>query len=237
MSIQARMQRRFTLYKNRERTVRETAGYNWRATHHNRMEIINRAVGHMGVEGARYLEIGCQSDVCFNAIMAAHKVGVDPNSGGTIRATSDEFFRSNTETFDVIFVDGYHEFAQARRDVMNGLGCLRTGGLIFCHDMLPNTWVEELPLPLGGFFCGDIWKMGHELAGTAGITYRTIVADFGVGVIRKDTDSPQYNDRYQDLAGRDFRYYLDHRDRMLPIDFNEYVRLFLPIDRRASASA
>jgi len=40
-----------------------------------------------------YLEIGCDKDQSFSKIKISHKVGVDPISGGTIRKTSDEFFK------------------------------------------------------------------------------------------------------------------------------------------------
>jgi hypothetical protein len=42
-----------------------------------------------------YLEIGCDQDDNFNEIDCENKTGVDPKSGGTIRATSDEFFAGN----------------------------------------------------------------------------------------------------------------------------------------------
>ena len=40
-----------------------------------------------------YLEIGCDKDQSFSKIKIKNKVGVDPISGGTLRCTSDEFFK------------------------------------------------------------------------------------------------------------------------------------------------
>ena len=52
-----------------------------------------------------YLEIGCFEDETFNKINIDKKVGVDPNSGGNVRLTSDNFFKINKDTFDIIFID------------------------------------------------------------------------------------------------------------------------------------
>ena len=112
------------LMRHRDRMVEGSAGYDWARINHNRIEIINRAVCRVGPSRCRYLEIGCASNLCFNSIVADHKVGVDPARGGTIRATSDAFFQTNKETFDVIFVDGLHTYGQVRRDAINGLACL-----------------------------------------------------------------------------------------------------------------
>ena len=177
--------------------------------------------------GCRYLEIGCQTDVCFNAIVADEKIGVDPFSGGTIRATSDQFFASNRETFDVIFVDGLHEFHQARRDAKNALAVLNRGGFLFFHDLLPNTWEENHVPPLESGWTGDVWKIAHELADTTGITFATILADHGVGVARKDQEDYAYADRLQAMDEADFAFYLANRSNMNLIDFNTYVERFL----------
>ena len=40
-----------------------------------------------------YLEIGTFHDELFSQVKCKKKVGVDPVSGGTIRKTSDEFFK------------------------------------------------------------------------------------------------------------------------------------------------
>ena len=65
----------------------------------------------------KYLEIGCQNDLCFNSIITNNKIGVDPNAGGTIKTTSDDFFNNNEDFYDVIFIDGLHEYDQCRKDI------------------------------------------------------------------------------------------------------------------------
>ena len=44
-----------------------------------------------------YLEIGCDNDENFSRISIENKIGVDPSKGGTLRMTSDEFFKINKD--------------------------------------------------------------------------------------------------------------------------------------------
>ena len=72
-----------------------------------------------------YLEIGCDKDQSFSKINVKKKVGVDPVSGGTIRSTSEEFFKNNNENFDIIFIDGLHYYKQVINDIKNSLHILK----------------------------------------------------------------------------------------------------------------
>ena len=53
----------------------------------SRLEIIQNIIEKKKFK--KYLEIGCFDDELFNFIKCEKKIGVDPVSGGTIRATSD----------------------------------------------------------------------------------------------------------------------------------------------------
>ena len=53
--------------------------------------------------------------------------------------TSDDFFRINKNKFDVIFIDGLHEYQQAVNDIENSLGCLNENRVILLDDCLPRT--------------------------------------------------------------------------------------------------
>ncbi len=202
--------------------VAETGGYDWRAVHYNRISAINRALAFVG-PSSRYLEIGCAMNDCFDAVIADHKVGVDPGLGGTHRMTSDAFFARNTETFDVIFVDGLHTFDQVRRDARNALACLRVGGFVFFHDMLPNNWKEAHVPRVGIAWSGDVWKLGFELRGAEGVSHDIIRIDHGVGVVRKDRDDASIPDRFAELADKDYRYFLRSRAELSVISFEEFV--------------
>ena len=67
-----------------------------------------------------YLEIDCDKDQSFSKIKIKNKVGVDPISGGTLRCTSDDFFKNNKENFDIIFKDlKFKDYFYNYRDFMN----------------------------------------------------------------------------------------------------------------------
>lgn len=80
-------------------------GWKWSDHRFNRVAVINGLVARTGGRQCSYLEIDHNRNTAFDAICAAHKIGVDPVNGGTHRMTFDAFFAKNTDTFDVIFVD------------------------------------------------------------------------------------------------------------------------------------
>jgi len=81
-----------------------------------------------------YLEIGTFKDELFNEIICEKKVGVDPFSGGTIKKTSDEFFSSNDQKFDCIYIDGLHYYKQVKIDILNSISALNENGIILIDD-------------------------------------------------------------------------------------------------------
>jgi hypothetical protein len=129
-----------------------------------RAEIIN-AIGEK-INAKDYLEIGCAYNDCFDLININTKVGIDPHSGGTLRMTSDEFFKVNLKNFDIIFIDGLHEHEQVLKDFNNSRKFLRLGGVIVLHDMLPPTkehgiWPfdDASPAPR----CGTSWRVNFDI--------------------------------------------------------------------------
>lgn len=158
---------------------------NWKATPFNRVALMNHLAKHLGEE-CRYLEIGCDRDDLFASLPIADKTGVDPQSGGNCRMTSDAFFAENTKMFDLVFLDGLHTYDQLHRDVQNALKCTRSGGFIGIHDLVPRNWKEEHVPRLNGDWTGNVWKVGLELAASEGINFRLFLIDHGVGLIHVD---------------------------------------------------
>lgn len=137
-----------------------------------------------------YLEIGCASDACFKLVEAKNKVGVDPVSGGTHRMTSDDFFDQNNKKFDVIFVDGKHEYRQVVKDVDNALQILKPNGVIFMHDVLPANRYCAVPdkrmKPKGVVaWNGDVWRAAFDIAGRPDVVFHLVNCRHGVGIIQK----------------------------------------------------
>ena len=167
-------------------------------TNQSRQQLINFAIQKTNAK--TYLEIGCDDDLIFGNINVENKIGVDPVSGGNRRMTSDEFFENNTTKFDVIFIDGLHEYQQVSRDFENSLNCLNAGGIIILHDMLPKTSYEALmPVPnvLPMPWLGDVWKLSFDLMAREDITFNIVLIDFGCGVVyKKPQISKKINGEY-----------------------------------------
>jgi len=156
---------------------------------------------------ARYLEIGVHTGVVFLHVRAASKVGVDPEPrvptwkralhpntllhGRIVRAPSDAYFAAldPAERFDVVFVDGDHSLAQARRDIDSALAHLADGGTVLVHDCDPPSAAAASPDPAdagGGPWCGEAWKAVAELRATRrDLTIGVIATDCGVGVVER----------------------------------------------------
>ena len=132
-----------------------------------------------------YLEIGCFHNELYNNIKCEKKVGVDPYSGGTIRKTSDDFFSTNKDNFDIIFIDGLHRYYQVKKDILNSLKILNPNGVIMLHDCLPNT-VYDQAIPRCKYnWNGDVWKAIVEFRTLDNVDTYTCYADLGIGVILK----------------------------------------------------
>lgn len=189
----------------------------------NRIGIINALIEKHNY--LSYLEIGCQGDVCFNNIDAPYKTGVDPERGGTHRMTSDEFFAQNTDTFDIVFIDGLHEAKQVYKDIYNALACLNDGGTIVCHDMLPLQAVHQVVPRISKVWNGDCWKAWVEIRESNNLLLMKVVdCDHGIGIIQKG---------YQDLIKIEqdqytYEYFDRNRKKLMNvISVEEFKEMYL----------
>lgn len=143
---------------------------------------------------------------------SADKTGVDPAQGGTHRQTSDDFFAQNDRKFDVIFIDGLHEYHQVRKDAINALSCLDENGWIAFHDFLPSDWHEQHVPRLSGGWVGDCWKLAVELAKSEDVEFRILNIDHGVGIMRPRVANATIVDMQHELQTAQFDYFA----RVLP---------------------
>jgi hypothetical protein len=168
------------------------------------LSMVSEKYGHQ-----TYLEIGTDRDDIFSEARKRFKVavGVDPLSGGTLRMTSNEFFTTNTQYFDMIFVDGLHEANQVYADVMNALRWLSPGGTVLMHDCNPHGILSNraaYPLPPNvRYWNGDTWKAVVALRLLDYIDIVVVDADHGVAVIRKRPNSEPLTEEWKAFLGSD----------------------------------
>ena len=151
----------------------------------NRTKIINSIINKYQYK--TYLEIGCAGNRNFKRIKLEDKIGVDPRRGGTIRKTSDDFFKDNNKIFDIIFIDGLHHSDQVYRDIINSLNFLKINGTIVVHDCNPvDHRAQIIPRPSNQKqWNGDVWKAWAKLrCERDDLEMFVIDADHGCGIIR-----------------------------------------------------
>ena len=160
----------------------------------NRTDLINGFIRRRGYRS--YLEIGVDDpDPNFDHVACPRKCAVDPAPGlpGIDHpVTSDEFFRASDESFDLIFIDGFHEDEQVGRDIRNALGHLNPGGIVVIHDCLPPDEWHQRPyrdFRGGEAWNGTVWKgVLRQFADCPWDCY-VVDCDWGCGVI--DTSRPR----------------------------------------------
>lgn len=190
----------------------------------NRKEIIQEIIDKKNYKN--YLEIGCFSDELFNYIKCENKVGVDPVSGGTIRKTSDQFFKDNKNKFDCIFIDGLHEYTQVKKDIDNSLNSLNEGGIILLHDCLPNNFYAQAIPRCQYVWNGDVWKAIVECRTKKNLDVYTCYADNGIGVIFKRNNQNLLEHSIKNFKKLSFSFYFnDHKKLMNIIEFDELLKL------------
>ena len=132
-----------------------------------------------------YLEIGCDKESNFSKINVKNKIGVDPESCGTIKMTCDRFLEQNKLFFDCIFIDGLHVYEQVRLDIINSIKFLKPDGIIILHDCLPSKIWNQIVPKIYGHWTGDVWKAIVEARTMKNIDTYTCKADHGLGIIFK----------------------------------------------------
>lgn len=165
----------------------------------------------------KYLEIGCDDDASFSRIKIEKKIGVDPFSGGTIRDTSDNFFKNNNDYFDIVFIDGLHIYSQVIKDINNSLKFLNKNGFILIHDCLPRTKAHQAIPRYRGSWNGDVWKAIVEMRTKKNVETYTCKIDYGIGVIQKKDNTDILNLDTQDFSLLKFEEYFKNNSKFMRI--------------------
>jgi hypothetical protein len=160
-----------------------------------RFDIINHLIEKHAYQS--YLEVGTQGDYCISRVICPKKVGIDPkpviesHDYTFYKMTSDEFFKSNTRTFDCIFIDGLHYCTQTFKDIYYSLKVLNDKGTIVVHDCNPSSEVRQI-VPekhlLG--WNGDVWKAWIAYRNNPNLRMMVFDLDEGVGIIQRGKQYP-----------------------------------------------
>ena len=174
-----------------------------------------------------YLEIGCDDDQLFSKISIQEKIGVDPVSGGNYRAKSDDFFDKNVKKFDLVFIDGLHEYHQVKKDILNSIKFLNKEGFILVHDCLPRSISAQAVPRFRNIWNGDVWKAIVELRTYPNLEIFTCLADEGISIIqvKKNSQILKIEKNIADLKFKD--YYYNYRDYMRVINFSEIKKKYI----------
>jgi hypothetical protein len=132
-----------------------------------RCDVLNHIINER--EHNSYLEIGVETGVTFKHIDIKNKLGVDPDPSykgdDIILQTSDDFFKDNTKTFDIIFIDGMHQLEYVYNDFFNAINCLTQTGSIVIDDVLPMNEREQYKVPIKHYYNNGILKYGESWTG------------------------------------------------------------------------
>lgn len=166
---------------------------------------------------ARYLEIGVFEGETFKKIECEEIQGIEINplfnDERVFEGTVEEF--KSRKKYDVIFIDGGHDYESVKKDYEFALTRLKKGGIIAFHDILPPTeWhtrpKEEYKFPQE--WCGqalDVF-LESQLKNWTDDTYLPKVytnVPFGLGIL----DSTEISEGIEKL----------------PEDFNDKIETIL----------
>jgi len=201
-----------------------------------------------------YLEIGVATGENFVGINAKYKVGVDPIQPSELvkqtlsknciyhETNSDDFFAKGDSSakFDVIFVDGYHEYKQVYRDIINSLEHLVPNGVIVAHDCKPMDLVTALPPRLykhidpvikilnRGAWTGDVWKaIVHLRSFHNDLCVFTLDCDCGCAIISKGEPESPLSFSQAEIEAMDFDDLCSDYSGLLNLKPAEYLDTFL----------
>jgi hypothetical protein len=197
-----------------------------------RFDIINHLIKVNDYKS--FLEIGTQKQINFNKVKIERKVCVDPdeNSNSTYLMTSDDFFKINKDTFDIVFIDGLHHADYVYRDIINSLRILNNGGCLVVHDCIPFSENAQI-IPMENAYNkgtvawnGDVWKAIIKLRTERNdLIIKVVDEDHGCAIIHKTKVGngdflKNYNNGY-------YNYDINLiKENLNIIQYNEFINIF-----------
>jgi len=135
-----------------------------------------------------YLELGVWNGVNLERMdkHAQYAMGVDVVDSRCRKytafflGTTDEFFKTNVFTFDMVFIDANHNYEQVKRDLDSSLKILTPQGTIILHDTDP----ANVKL-LGEGYCSDSYKILQDLRNNDRVDFVTLpMNEAGLTIIK-----------------------------------------------------
>jgi hypothetical protein len=136
----------------------------------------------------------------------------------TDAADSTECFRALAtagRTYDLIFVDGWHTYEDARRDLLFALDRLNPLGTVIVHDCRPSRQDAATPQFKEGSWLGVTYLAFLDLvAERPELAYCVVDLDTGCGVLQRPPASPA-RPRGHTLDYRDWSVYMANQREIL----------------------
>ena len=189
-----------------------------------RTDIIQSLINKTSAEN--YLEIGVSAGENFRDIKCKNKVGVDPVSGGNVRKLSDDFFTTNKSTFDLVFIDGLHEYNQVKKDILNSLKFLNPNGIILVHDCLPSSMSKQAVPRYRMSWNGNVWKAIVDLRCERNIEIFTCEIDQGIAIIQNKNNTDLLSIKKKPIELKFYDFYNNYKKYMRVISLEDFKKIF-----------
>lgn len=144
----------------------------------NRTSLINKFIEER--KFLSYLELGVYDKSTFNSIRCLNKKCVDFKYPADYQMSTDDFFKINKDTFDIIFIDANHTEQFLSRDIQNSLKILNKNGLIILHDVNPPDEFSQID---SNNLYQTAWKAFVKFRFTSEYLTYSYPTDCGLGVI------------------------------------------------------
>ena len=205
----------------------------------SRIAIVNHLIRVNGYSS--YLEIGVRRrESMFDEVTCEWRISVDPDPAAEadFQMTSDDFFATTDDRFDIVFIDGNHTGDQVERDILNSLAHLEPHGVIVLHDMNPpSAFHARRQYKVADTYPswnGTSWKGFAALRRRRGDLEMCVVdTDWGVGIVRPGRQEVYSGncETYSDLAA-------DRHNILNLISVSEFLETYsVPFEQSAAEKA
>lgn len=154
-----------------------------------------------GIENKTYLELGVFDNSNFHQIISKNKFSVDLNGNALFTGTTDQYFKSANDRFDIIFIDANHDFDFVVRDFNNSVS--RCNEWILIHDMIPPGLKYIKPAK-----CSDSYRVLYYLLRETDFKIYPMNNNFGLTLIKMPASQIDPAESYKHISYNDFKVFI-----------------------------